>query len=116
VCRDSIEWTPSRVHEWKRPFWVQSLTTFKKHFFGIEDKLSFERAFYIKDLHRQMPAKHPILPGSRTRHCVLHTHADDPAYKCLLRPTRMRASTQGKQRQDLAAQLVARLLFVYKAE
>jgi hypothetical protein len=36
------------------PFWVQSLTAFKKHFFGIEDKLSFERAFYIKDLHGQL--------------------------------------------------------------
>jgi hypothetical protein len=32
-----------------------------------------------------------------------------PAYKCLLRPTRMRASTQGKWRQDLTAQLIARL-------
>jgi hypothetical protein len=36
------------------PFWVQSLTAFKKHFFGIKDKLSFERAFYVKDLHGQM--------------------------------------------------------------
>jgi hypothetical protein len=36
------------------PFWVQSLTAFKKHFFGIEDKLSFERALHIKDLHGQV--------------------------------------------------------------
>jgi hypothetical protein len=36
------------------PFWVQSLTAFKKHFFGIQDKLSFERAFYVKDLQGQM--------------------------------------------------------------
>jgi hypothetical protein len=36
------------------PFWIQFFTAFKKHFFGIEDKFSFERAFYIKDLHGQM--------------------------------------------------------------
>jgi hypothetical protein len=32
----------------------RSQNTFSKHFLGIKDKLSFERAFYIKDLHEQM--------------------------------------------------------------
>jgi hypothetical protein len=36
------------------PFWAQSLTAFKKHFFGIEDKLSFERAFYVQDWEGEM--------------------------------------------------------------
>jgi hypothetical protein len=39
-----------------------------------------------------------------------------PEYKCLLQLTRLRASIQIKQRQDWAAQLVARMLFMYKAE
>jgi hypothetical protein len=30
------------------PFWVQSLTCFKKNFFPIVDRLSFERAIYLK--------------------------------------------------------------------
>jgi hypothetical protein len=31
------------------PFRVQSLAAFKKHLLDIEDKLSFERAFYVHD-------------------------------------------------------------------
>ena len=29
------------------PFWVQSLTAFKKNFFNFKDHLSFERSFYV---------------------------------------------------------------------
>jgi hypothetical protein len=36
------------------PLWVQSLTAFKKHSFGIEDKLSFERAFHVQEWEGQM--------------------------------------------------------------
>jgi hypothetical protein len=39
-----------------------------------------------------------------------------PAGKCLMHPTRMRTLTQIRRRQSLTSQLVARLLFVYKAE
>jgi hypothetical protein len=39
-----------------------------------------------------------------------------PAGKCLMHPTRMRSLTQIRRRQSLTSQLVARLLFVYKAE
>lgn len=30
------------------PFWVQSLTCFKKNFFGFKDRLSFERSLFVK--------------------------------------------------------------------
>lgn len=30
------------------PFWVQSLTCFRKNFFGFTDRLSFERSIFIK--------------------------------------------------------------------
>jgi hypothetical protein len=86
------------------PFWVQSLTAFQKHFFGIEDKLSYERQgpqmVRLQNIRFVAILPHPL--GSRTRRRVLYPHADDP----------MRASTLGKRRQDLTAKLVARLLFV----
>jgi hypothetical protein len=34
------------------PFWVQSLTAFKKNFFVFEDHLSFERSFFILFSHQ----------------------------------------------------------------
>lgn len=30
------------------PFWVQSLTCFKKNFFGFTDRLSFERSIFVR--------------------------------------------------------------------
>jgi hypothetical protein len=39
-----------------------------------------------------------------------------PAGKCLMQPTRMRSLTQIRRRESLTAQLIARLLFVYKTE
>jgi hypothetical protein len=38
-----------------------------------------------------------------------------PAYKCLLKPTQMRAHTKAAQRKHLTAQYVSRLLSVYKS-
>jgi hypothetical protein len=85
------------------PFWVQSLTAFKKHFIGIEDKLLFERAFYIKDLHGKMVrlqttrfiATLPLHTLDQEHDVVYCTPMRTiPTYKCLLRPTRMGATTQ----------------------
>jgi hypothetical protein len=104
---------------------VQSLTAFKKHFFGIEDKLSFEQAFYVKDLHALMVRLQNIrfiatLPRQEMdmeKDIVYRTPKQTiPAGKCLMHPTRMRTLTQVRRRQRLTAQVLARLLFVYKAE
>jgi hypothetical protein len=107
------------------PFWVQSLTAFKKHFFGIEDKLSFERAFYTQNRDGQMIRLQNIRFIATLPHQPLNMRHDVvfrtpllsvPAYKCLLKPTQMRSATKAKQRKHLTAQYVSRLLFVYKPE
>jgi hypothetical protein len=108
-----------------KPFWVQSLTAFKKNFFGIEDKLSFERAFYVHDREGKMVhlqnirfiATLPKQALDMRHHVVFRTPLlSVPAYKCLLKPTQMQANTKTKQRKHLTAQYVSRLLFVYKHE
>jgi hypothetical protein len=105
------------------PFWVQSLTAFKKHFLGIQDKLSFERSFYVKDLQGQMVRLQNIrfiatLPRKEMdmeNDVIYRTPKQTiPAGKCLMQPTRMRSLTQIRRRESITAQLVARLLFVYK--
>jgi hypothetical protein len=104
---------------------VQSLTAFKKHFFGIEDKLSFERAFYVKDLQGQMVrlqnsrfiATLPQQEMDMEKDVVYRTPKQTiSAGKCLMHPTCMRSLTQIRRRQSLTSQLIARLLFVYKTE
>jgi predicted nucleotidyltransferase len=101
-------------------FWVQSLTAFKKNFFGIEDKLSFERACYVQDRDGKMVRLQNIrfIATLDMRHNIVFRTPllSVPAHKCLLKPTQMHANNKPKQRKHLTAQYVSRLLFVYKQE
>jgi hypothetical protein len=98
------------------PFWVQSLTAFKENFFGIDDKLSFERAFYVQDRDGKMVRLQNIrFIATLLKHAFDMRH--DIVFRTrLLKPTHMRANTKTKQRKHLRAQYVSRLLFAYKQE
>jgi hypothetical protein len=80
------------------PFWVQSLTAFKKNFFGIEDKLSFERAFYVQDRDGKMVRLQNIRFIATLPKQALDMRHDQPTYaflsphRCVQTPRRSKGN------------------------